>query len=133
MKHRNSIVSGVVVLLVCTGSSGLIAQAMPSTMNFTGQIPAEPLFGTSTTTATVTGLYIFETATPDSSADPAIGIYLGAITALSFTVNGKNGAHPGFSRQAGSNEVASGRVPRQWPKYTLWIATSPAKYLQRKV
>ena len=96
-KHIGTTATAGVVLLACIGSSVPNAHAVPSTINFTGQIPAEPLFGTPTTTATVTGSYIFETATPDSSADPATGIYLGSITALSFTVDGKNGAHPGFS------------------------------------
>jgi len=97
MKHLNRIVTAAAAFVVCLGCSALTAQAVPSTINFTGQILAEPLFGSPTATATVTGSYTFETSTPDTSADPATGIYLGAITALSFTVEGKNGTHPGFS------------------------------------
>jgi hypothetical protein len=67
------------------------AGATPITFGFQGNVISvtSSLGGTFNTTQTISGSYTFESTTPNVFApDPNFGAYSGALTALSFAVNG---------------------------------------------
>ena len=71
-----------------------LAQATLITFGFQGNVifVTSSLSGTFNTTQAISGTYTFESTTPNVIApDPNFGFYDGALTALSFTVNGYTG------------------------------------------
>ena len=88
----------VVASLAIVAGYGRDAGADLITFKFTGSVTAvgSALTGTFNTTQTISGSYGFDSATPDVAfADPTVGIYGGALKALTFTVGGYTGTFAG--------------------------------------
>ncbi len=69
------------------------AEATLITFNFEGYVNgvSPALAGTFNTTQTILGSYTFDSTTPDTNADPTVGRYEGALTALTFTIGSYTG------------------------------------------
>jgi len=86
------------------GGMAQTVEAAPITFHFEGPITSvsPALAGTFNTTQTMSGSYTFDSTTPDAvPANPTVGEYVGALTTLTFTINGYTGGLGG-----GLNDIA---------------------------